>query len=806
MAEAFTFAVPQAQRVSLGMGSGAAVPAANTGAEYLSKGMESVGAALAQAMQYRRQMAGLETARGAMLAAEPGAGGTTPPGGGTSGTTAPGAASGQPPAVGGAYGTSSGADRMNYSRGVQNFNPTNIGFGDWAAQHGATGGAGEDTGHKVAVFPDYQTGLNAAETLALNKYGAGAKSPMALIAGANGWTPGNATAAGNVAKTLGIGVNDDLNLNDPAARQSFIRALTLQEVGPAGAHYIFTADTPPAGQQPPLQEGRAAALEGPAPAPGGQTGLGSFPPNFATAAGATAPPVGAPPGAPAAQVPQDVEMGVGAPLSAPGPGAPPPPPRQPLATGLNQQGAGNAAPSPAAAQVASAMAGRAPPPSAYPQGPGGPLLQSGPGGQGNLPASALLPAAQTGMPLGPGAQGVIGAMAPPSRMPPGGPIMIPPGMTAQAQGQGAAAGPGLVQPGGAPGAPAGPAQGQGQAPGVQGGFAANWSAADHARYQNDVRLATTYGVPENIQKMAMEDIQKLRDQTVTVDKVYDPKTGYESSIEKDARGNPIAVLDASGVRHPPGWSPGTGAPAAAQPGQAQESPYDWMDKGIWNNAINVPANQTPGSAPTKAMREENAKAASALPGSISNNEAVKNYNTSLSALDQTIKASYRDDAQSDYTMIQNMEKVVNPTGVVRPVTVDAIKESQSIPDWLKGTIQQELFGKGQLSQATRLSILNIVTAAAEANRESAGNVILNGARQAVRLGMDPHSVLPVMGDMKTFDPTLVKTRQIQLPGSSPPAQQTTGVTMGPPALGSGANAPPPSNKQWRFNPQTNMVE
>ena len=137
---------------------------------------------------------------------------------------------------------SSGADRMQYSRGVQNFNPTNIGYGNWAASHGATGGMGEDTGHQVAVFPDYQTGLNAAQSLALDKYNGGKKSADELIAGANGWTPNNHEAAANVARTMGLAPDDDLNLGDPARMNSFLRALTMQEVGPEGARYIFNRD------------------------------------------------------------------------------------------------------------------------------------------------------------------------------------------------------------------------------------------------------------------------------------------------------------------------------------------------------------------------------------------------------------------------------------------------------------------------------------------------------------------------------------------------------------------------------------
>jgi hypothetical protein len=133
----------------------------------------------------------------------------------------------------------SGEERSKYSRGVQNFNPGNIAWGAWAAAHGATGGLGEDTGHQVAVFPDYQTGIKAMETLALSKYQGGKTSTADLIAGTSGWTPGNIAAADNVARSMGLRSADDLRLNDPEQMRKFVGALTTQEVGPAGARYIF---------------------------------------------------------------------------------------------------------------------------------------------------------------------------------------------------------------------------------------------------------------------------------------------------------------------------------------------------------------------------------------------------------------------------------------------------------------------------------------------------------------------------------------------------------------------------------------
>jgi hypothetical protein len=124
-----------------------------------------------------------------------------------------------------------------YSRGVQNFNPGNIAWGPWAAAHGATGGRGEDSGHLVAVFPDYATGTEAQRELLLQKYGAGRTTAASLIAGPGGYTPGNMQAAINVAP--GGNAYADLHLDDPASMARFQRSLIRQEVGGSGADYIF---------------------------------------------------------------------------------------------------------------------------------------------------------------------------------------------------------------------------------------------------------------------------------------------------------------------------------------------------------------------------------------------------------------------------------------------------------------------------------------------------------------------------------------------------------------------------------------
>ena len=118
------------------------------------------------------------------------------------------------------------------TRADRNFNPGNIAFGPWAKSHGATGAAGTDTGHGVAVFSSPQAGFEAMKALAAEKYGAGRKTANQLIAAPGGWTPGNKEAAANVARSMGLGPNDDLHLDNPAQMKKFQQGLATQEGAP----------------------------------------------------------------------------------------------------------------------------------------------------------------------------------------------------------------------------------------------------------------------------------------------------------------------------------------------------------------------------------------------------------------------------------------------------------------------------------------------------------------------------------------------------------------------------------------------
>lgn len=122
--------------------------------------------------------------------------------------------------------------------GMRNNNPGNIKFNpqnDWVGQRGPS--VNTDQGDPQVVFDTPESGMRAAYKLATNKYKAGARTANQIIAGDGGWTPGNTQAAVNVAQSMGLGPDDDLNLEDPQMAGRFLRALTLQEHGPASNAY-----------------------------------------------------------------------------------------------------------------------------------------------------------------------------------------------------------------------------------------------------------------------------------------------------------------------------------------------------------------------------------------------------------------------------------------------------------------------------------------------------------------------------------------------------------------------------------------
>jgi hypothetical protein len=122
--------------------------------------------------------------------------------------------------------------------GMRNNNPGNLKYAGNAAFPGVVGASrNTDQGDPQSVFNSPEAGMSAAYDLALRKYQGGKRTVDALIAGRNGWTPGNSAAAANIARAMGIDPNEDLQLTDPRRARAFMQALIAQEHGAAGARY-----------------------------------------------------------------------------------------------------------------------------------------------------------------------------------------------------------------------------------------------------------------------------------------------------------------------------------------------------------------------------------------------------------------------------------------------------------------------------------------------------------------------------------------------------------------------------------------
>ncbi|MDO3527537.1 hypothetical protein ACNRBH_09200 [Ralstonia pseudosolanacearum] len=137
-------------------------------------------------------------------------------------------------------------------RNLRNNNPGNIEYGAWAKAHGATGSDG-----RFAVFPDAATGSAAVDAL-LQSYGNRGLNTVSGVIGR--WAPAseNNTSgyAATVAKRLGVGANDRLNMADPAVRQALGREIARYE-GSAAAYNMYNTPLPEGasrtGQQSPQQ-------------------------------------------------------------------------------------------------------------------------------------------------------------------------------------------------------------------------------------------------------------------------------------------------------------------------------------------------------------------------------------------------------------------------------------------------------------------------------------------------------------------------------------------------------------------------
>ena len=161
----------------------------------------------------------------------------------------------------------------NAPMGMGNHNPLNIKYYKGAEKDypGLIGpSSNTDQGDPQMKFASPEAGWNAAYNLLNKKYGGGMTTPNQIIAGKGGWTPGNTAAAANVAKTMGIGPNDDINFNDPGKAQAFMRALVTQEQGAAAKAYPDAMIAAAVGGKAPADVGGGAAPTAIAAAPADQ--------------------------------------------------------------------------------------------------------------------------------------------------------------------------------------------------------------------------------------------------------------------------------------------------------------------------------------------------------------------------------------------------------------------------------------------------------------------------------------------------------------------------------------------------------
>ncbi|MBX5239647.1 hypothetical protein [Rhizobium sp. NLR22b] len=127
--------------------------------------------------------------------------------------------------------------RTELPAGMRNNNPANL---KYVGQHrpGIIGPSeNTDQGDPQVVYATPEAGMEHNFWQVMRKYRKGMLTPNQIIAGNAGWTPNSFTAAANIARSMGIGPDDDLRLTDPVMAKKFMRALINQEQGPSGDLY-----------------------------------------------------------------------------------------------------------------------------------------------------------------------------------------------------------------------------------------------------------------------------------------------------------------------------------------------------------------------------------------------------------------------------------------------------------------------------------------------------------------------------------------------------------------------------------------
>jgi hypothetical protein len=133
---------------------------------------------------------------------------------------------------------------VTMTRGMRNNNPGNLVPSSWVQN--LPGYKGSDG--KFAIFDTMEHGQAALDANLKSYGGKGINTPFGV---ASTWAP--ASEKGNnpssygaqIAKTLGVGLNDKIDLNDPAVRAKIAQAITAVENGPGATGITKTAPTTP---------------------------------------------------------------------------------------------------------------------------------------------------------------------------------------------------------------------------------------------------------------------------------------------------------------------------------------------------------------------------------------------------------------------------------------------------------------------------------------------------------------------------------------------------------------------------------
>ncbi|KEC75944.1 UNVERIFIED_ORG: hypothetical protein GGD51_005701 [Rhizobium esperanzae] len=129
------------------------------------------------------------------------------------------------------------ARRAELPAGMRNNNPTNLKYVGQRRPGIIGPSENTDQGDPQVVYATPEAGMEHNFWQIMRKYRQGMLTPNQIIAGKNGWTPDSFTAAANIARSMGIGPDDDIRLDDPAMAKKFLRALITQEQGTSGALY-----------------------------------------------------------------------------------------------------------------------------------------------------------------------------------------------------------------------------------------------------------------------------------------------------------------------------------------------------------------------------------------------------------------------------------------------------------------------------------------------------------------------------------------------------------------------------------------